>query len=178
MPLRNLERKTLWIVFGDHGEAFGQHDGNYGHTFFLYDENIRVPFLIAAPGLLSRQIRSRRVVSLVDTAPTVLDLIGVRAPQSYQGRSMVSADSRMALFFADYSLRLLGLRDGPLKFIYQVDDARAKLFNVDDDPRETIDLSKRQVERTRWYAQNLRNWSASQKQMLQSTTQIALIPNR
>src|SRR5262245_42375259 len=28
---RGLEQQTLWIVFGDHGEAFGQHGGNYGH---------------------------------------------------------------------------------------------------------------------------------------------------
>ena len=77
---RGLDRKTLWIVLGDHGEAFGQHDGNYGHTFQVYDENVRVPFLIAAPGLLPHQIRSRQVVSLIDTAPTVLDLAGLRAP--------------------------------------------------------------------------------------------------
>src|SRR5439155_26711168 len=81
---RGLDRNTLWIVFGDHGEAFGQHDGNYGHTFFVYDENVHVPFLVAAPGLLEGQTRSRRVVSLVDTAPTVLDLIGVRAPDASQ----------------------------------------------------------------------------------------------
>ena len=41
-----------WIIFGDHGEAFGQHEGNYGHTFFLYDENVRVPFIVAAPGAI------------------------------------------------------------------------------------------------------------------------------
>jgi len=33
---RGLEENTLWVVYGDHGEAFGQHEGNYGHTFFLY----------------------------------------------------------------------------------------------------------------------------------------------
>src|SRR6266849_4380725 len=32
---RDLEEDTLWIIYGDHGEAFGQHEGNYGHTFFL-----------------------------------------------------------------------------------------------------------------------------------------------
>src|SRR5439155_96356 len=60
---RGLDQKTLWIVLGDHGEAFGQHEGNYGHTFHIYDENVHVPFLVAAPGLLPGQIRGRRIVS-------------------------------------------------------------------------------------------------------------------
>ena len=38
---------------GDHGEAFGQHPDNFGHTLFIYDENVRVPFVIAAPGLIT-----------------------------------------------------------------------------------------------------------------------------
>ena len=77
LEARGRQQNTLWIVYGDHGEAFGQHDGNFGHTFQLYEENVRVPFLIAAPGLLRRQIRSERIVSLIDTTPTMLDLLGV-----------------------------------------------------------------------------------------------------
>ena len=165
---RGLEEKTLWIVLGDHGEAFGQHEGNFGHTFHLYDENVHVPFLIAGPGLVSHQIRSRQVVSLIDTAPTVLDLVGLRSPHSYQGRSMLATEARMALFFADYSLGMLGLRDGPWKFIYELDSGRSKLFNVERDPQEKINLSDRYVELAHWYVQDLRSWSANQKYLLKA----------
>ena len=82
---RGLEENTVWVIYGDHGEAFRQHEGNYGHTFFLYDENIHVPFLIAAPGLMRRQERVRKVVSLVDTAPTILDLAGHSAAAELPG---------------------------------------------------------------------------------------------
>ena len=105
---RGLDEQTLWIVLGDHGEAFGQHDGNFGHTFQLYEENVRVPFLIAAPGLIPRQSHTRRVVSLIDTAPTILDLLGLPEDDAYQGTSALSSGPLMALFFADYSLGLLG----------------------------------------------------------------------
>ena len=54
---RGLDRNALFVVFGDHGQAFGRHQGNYGHTLFLYEENIRVPYLIAAPGLITQQAR-------------------------------------------------------------------------------------------------------------------------
>lgn len=165
---RGLEEKTLWIILGDHGEAFGQHEGNFGHTFHLYDENVHVPFLIAAPAVISHQIRSHQVVSLIDTAPTVLDLVGLSSPRSYQGRSMLDPEARMALFFADYSLGMLGLRDGPWKFIYELDSGRSKLFNVEKDTQEKIDLSNYYVEQARWYMQDLRSWSANQKYLLKA----------
>jgi hypothetical protein len=62
----------------------------------------------------------RKVVSFVDTAPTILDLMGIPSRANYQGRTMLDGAPRMALFFADYSLGLLGLRDGPWKFVYEM----------------------------------------------------------
>jgi hypothetical protein len=77
---RGIAENTLWIIFGDHGEAFGQHEGNYGHTFFVYDENVRVPFIVAAPGLMHGQSRVRKVVSLVDTPRPSWISLGFRRP--------------------------------------------------------------------------------------------------
>jgi glucan phosphoethanolaminetransferase (alkaline phosphatase superfamily) len=160
---RGLEENTVWVIYGDHGEAFHQHEGNYGHTFLLYDENIHVPFLIAAPGLMRGQERVRKVVSLVDTAPTVLDLMGIPSRANYQGRTMLEGAPRMALFFADYSLGLLGLRDGPWKFMYEIGSGRAKLFDLERDPREISDVSAREAVRASWYGQVVRGWCGAQK---------------
>jgi Sulfatase len=160
---RGLGENTIWVIYGDHGEAFNQHEGNYGHTFFLYDENIHVPFLVAAPGLMRGQERVHKLVSLVDTAPTILDLMGIAPPKNYQGRSMLNAAPRMALFFADYSLGLLGLRDGRWKFIYEIGSGRARLFDLERDPREMSDVSAREVARASWYGQVVRGWSSAQK---------------
>ena len=160
---RGLDENTLWIVFGDHGEAFGQHEGNYGHTFLLYDENVRVPFIVAAPGLTHGQTRVRRAVSLVDTAPTILDLLGLETPAGYQGVSMLAGAPRMALFFTDYSRPLVGLRDGPWKFVYELDTARGRLFDLAEDPRERTDISRDHGDRAAWYAEVLTRWSAAQK---------------
>jgi arylsulfatase A-like enzyme len=160
---RGLEDNTVWVVYGDHGEAFGQHQGNYGHTFLLYDENVHVPFLIAAPGLMRQPERVRKVVSLVDTAPTILALTGIPPPPNYQGRTMLDSVPRTALFFADYSLGLLGLRDGPWKFIYEIESGRTKLFDLDRDPRELSDLAPREPARASQYSQLVRNWCRAQK---------------
>jgi phosphoglycerol transferase MdoB-like AlkP superfamily enzyme len=160
---RGFEENTVWVIYGDHGEAFHQHEGNYGHTFFLYEENVHVPFLIAAPGLMRKQERVRKVVSLVDTAPTILDLAGIPAPANFQGRTMLDGAPRMALFFADYSLGLLGLRDGPWKFVYEIGSGRQRLFDLERDPREMSDLSAAEGARTSWYGEVVRAWSSQQK---------------
>ena len=164
---RGLEEQTLWIVFGDHGEAFGQHDGNYGHTFQIFDENVRVPMLIAAPGLIDRPVRRQRVVSLIDVAPTLLDLIGEPLPNSgqrcpcYRGHSMLAREPRIAFFFADYSRGLVGLRDGRFKMIYELDSHRAKLYDLAEDAGERRDIAQRDPDRAAWYERNLRGFSAS-----------------
>jgi phosphoglycerol transferase MdoB-like AlkP superfamily enzyme len=159
---RGLDRDTVWMIYGDHGEAFHQHDGNYGHTFFVYDENVRVPLVIAGPGLVSSEVRVRKVVSLVDAAPTLLDLLGTPAPAdypaAYQGRSVLDGTPRMALFFTDYSLGILGLRDGRWKFLYEMESQRRKLFDMESDPRELADVSAREPDRTSWYAGVVRGW--------------------
>jgi arylsulfatase A-like enzyme len=102
-------------------------------------------------------------VSLVDTAPTILDLMKVEPPKNYQGRSMLDAAPRMALFFADYSLGLLGLRDERWKFIYEIGSGRARLFDLERDPRELSDQSDREAARALWYGQVVRGWSSAQK---------------
>lgn len=175
---RGLGERTLWIVFGDHGEAFGQHEGNFGHTFNLYDENVRVPLLVATPGLESAQRRSHQVVSLVDVAPTVLDLAGFAVPESYQGHSMLAPGARMAFFFADYSRGLLGLRDGSLKVIHAIDSERSSLFDLDADPLERVNLADRYPDRVRWYVRNLKAWSASQKARLANARPRAFADSR
>jgi hypothetical protein len=159
---RGLEGNTLFVICGDHGEAFGQHEGNYGHTLFLYEENVRVPLLIVAPGLIEGS-RVGRVASLVDLAPTVLDLLGLSAPGEYQGRSLLSAEPRVALFCTDYSLGLIGLRDGRWKMIHELDSGRSQLFDMESDPGEKCDLAEKLPERTAVYRDHLLRWAAAQK---------------
>ncbi|RLB45316.1 MAG: hypothetical protein DRJ42_30200, partial [Deltaproteobacteria bacterium] len=62
-----LAGETIVVVTADHGEEFRDHGGVY-HGFTLYEEQVRVPLLIRAPGLAPRRIAAP--VELVDVAPT------------------------------------------------------------------------------------------------------------
>jgi phosphoglycerol transferase MdoB-like AlkP superfamily enzyme len=160
---RNLEENTLFVFFGDHGEAFQQHEGNTGHSLFIYDENVRVPYIIAAPGLLRGPIRAHTTASSIDTAPTILDLLGLPIPKEFQARSLLDSDNRMALFFTDYSLSFFGLYDACWKYIYELDTTRSRLYDVCKDPDEKIDLSEQNRSRADAYRDHLQSWIASQE---------------
>ncbi len=163
LQTRSLAQNTLFVIFGDHGEAFGQHEGNYGHSLFLYEENIHVPYLIIAPGLAQEQVRVARPTSLIDTTPTILDLLGLPLSESYQSRSMLEGNNRMSLFYTDYSLSFLGLRDGCWKYIHELESGRSKLFDLCRDAGEQNDAAHRYPERVAVYRAHVRRWSAAQK---------------
>jgi len=166
LKARGLFDRTLFLIFGDHGEAFGEHEGNFGHTLFIYEENIHVPYLIVAPGLIKQPIRVKRVASLVDTAPTMLDLLGLPVPLEYQGSSLLDSPAQMALFYTDYSLGLLGLRDGRWKFVYELESGRAKLFDLATDPDEKKNLASQEPERVEAYRKHAKSWAAAQREMI------------
>lgn len=81
-----LLARTTWIVTADHGEAFGEHETEY-HATTLYEELLRVPLFIVAPGVAPRTVTEP--VSLVDLGPTILDLMGQPAPGHFMGQSLV-----------------------------------------------------------------------------------------
>lgn len=163
---RGLDARTLFVIFGDHGQAFGQHEGNYGHSLFVYEENLRVPFLIAAPGLITDEVRVARPISLIDAAPTILDLFGLPTPAGYQGRTALEGSSGVALFYTDYSLSLMGLRDGCWKFIHELDSGRSKLFDLCRGNAEVNDLSALHPVRVAAYREHLKRWAAAQRAVI------------
>lgn len=141
LQARGLDRRTLYVVVGDHGEAFHEHEGNFAHTLFLYEENLRVPLLFAAPGRFEGTRRARQLASTVDVAPTLLAMLGLPVPGQYQGRSLLEPRAGIVPFFTDQGLWQIGLRDGPWKFIHDVDAGRSQLFDLGTDPGERRNLA-------------------------------------
>jgi iduronate 2-sulfatase len=79
-------RETTAIVFTtDHGYHLGEH--GFWQKMDLHEEVVRVPFIISVPGM--KPGRSKSFVELVDIYPTCTDLLGVPAPDSVQGKSLV-----------------------------------------------------------------------------------------
>lgn len=78
--------RTIVVVTGDHGEAFGEHH-LFCHGRELWEEVIRVPLAVVGPGVAAKRIA--RQTSLVDLFPTILDLFGAPIPAGTHGRSLL-----------------------------------------------------------------------------------------
>jgi arylsulfatase A-like enzyme len=80
---------TIVVVTSDHGEEFEDHAGR-GHGETLYEELIRIPLIVHLPGQTKRRDVDR-VVSLIDVAPTLLELAGIPPPRTFEGHSFREA---------------------------------------------------------------------------------------
>jgi arylsulfatase A-like enzyme len=78
---------TLVIFMSDHGEMLGDH-GIYLKGPYFYEPAIRVPLIMAWPGVIPAGRRSTALVELVDIAPTLLDASGIDMYPGMQGRSL------------------------------------------------------------------------------------------
>jgi len=76
----DLERDTVVFFVADHGEALGDH-GMWGKGPYHFDSVIRVPFLVSWPGCTAPGSVRKGVVSLLDLAPTILDIASVPVPE-------------------------------------------------------------------------------------------------
>lgn len=85
---RGLRDKTVVIVAGDHGEELGEH-GRFGHGHSLWDDLLRVPLVMAGPGIAAGR-RIRQTAELTDVAPTLLELCSIPASHQHRGRSLAA----------------------------------------------------------------------------------------
>jgi arylsulfatase A-like enzyme len=157
---------TLFVIVGDHGEAFGEHPGDFLHGGRIYDTAVRTPLLLVNPRLFAGQ-RSDRVGNHVDLVPTVLDLLGIPKPPRHQGASLLRGyQPHMIYFYADWQRHYLGLRDGQWKYIYNVDRERHELFDLTQDQVEQTNLAYRYPAQVEAYAKRVRNWEGFYQELI------------
>lgn len=139
---RRLRDNTLLVLVSDHGEALGDH-GEDEHGGFVYDETVRVAWVLSCPALFAKPRRvDDRVVGLVDVAPTILELLGAAAPVDVDGLRLFTApvNPDRAIYLETLLTKdkfacapLYGLRRLSDKLIIA---PRAEYYDLRDDRRE------------------------------------------
>jgi len=131
----------------------------------MYEESLRMPFLVRWPGVIEPGTRSDAIALNVDFAPTFLEAAGLAAPTGMQGRSLVPilrgrapADWRTSMYYryyhdpGDHNPRAhYGVRTQTHKLIYFWKKDQWELFDLVHDPSELHNLYGQpgQEERTR-----------------------------
>ncbi|HSN25695.1 MAG TPA: sulfatase-like hydrolase/transferase [Kofleriaceae bacterium] len=149
-----LAKNTTVILISDHGEGFGVHPGEAGffHGMTLYNEVLHVPIIVRTPG--GKSCVRDDVVGLIDLAPTVAGLFGVKPPASWQGRSLVGALSCGEALPAkpayaemlpapewDHAAKSMITADASRHVYYRISDSRWELYDLAKDPDEKSNLA-------------------------------------
>ncbi len=122
---RGLDDSTIVVVSSDHGEQFGEH-GGMSHGGGVFTEVAHVPLLLRLPDAKGAGRRIDSAVSLVDVAPTLLDLLGLPPLPHAQGRSLTpllpeqeppTAYTRVIFTENDTPRGVLAIQEGPDKWI-------------------------------------------------------------
>lgn len=147
--LRNnrLYDRTLIALLSDHGESLGEH-GEDEHGFFIYNSTLHVPLIFKLPSGMGTPHVVRRLVGIIDVAPTLLDLLHLQDPLSrqFQGMSLASdilgkgAGRERPVYAETYYPRdsfgwseLYGISTGQFKYIQA---PRPELYDLLKDPQE------------------------------------------
>ena len=152
LEVRGLNKTTLVVVVGDHGEAFGQHR-QYGHGTALYEENLKVPLYFINPTLFHGQ-RKGDIAGMKDLSTTALSVIGVDIPNGWQGRNLLNTDSEETFYFAPWSDYLFGYRKNNMKFIFNETLNKTEVYDLSTDPGEKNNLIDQIAKEDMEYARN------------------------
>ncbi|WP_119299783.1 choline-sulfatase [Dongia deserti] len=147
LEVGGISDDTMVIVTSDHGDMLGERGLWYKMTF--YERAVRVPLLLAGPGIRPRQ-RIKEAVSHLDLLPTLAALIGARLEHRelagrdlspvVKGEAAARVDIRGEYLAEGYDAPVVMVRRGSHKFVHSVTDG-SELYDLARDPVELRNLA-------------------------------------
>ncbi len=165
---RRRRPQGVIVITADHGEEFGEHGGRY-HGTSVYEEQVRVPLLVLAPGAIAPGV-VHVPVQTIDLLPTVLGALQIPRPPRLRGRDLgpllqsppgaggEGRDEGLAL--AETEEQVL-LAVGADRLVCARKLGACRLYDLSRDPRQLQDLSGAQPARLQELRRRLRTLSAS-----------------
>jgi arylsulfatase A-like enzyme len=144
----DLEENTIVIYSSDQGWYLGDH-GWYDKRW-MYEESLKMPFVIKWPGVIKAGTVNQALISNVDFAATFLDMAGAANPGNLQGKSIVpllkgadGKDFRKSFYYHYYEFpgahsvaKHYGVRTNRYKLIHFYRNKDWELFDLQSDPNE------------------------------------------
>ena len=164
-----LTDTTHVVLTSDHGEEFGDH-GRMWHGETQYEELTKVPLIVRGPAAQQRGTTLAQMCSLVDLAPTLLDLAGLSQPGTFMGSSLlplIRGEDRIAeIVYSEFTdapdAERKAIRWQMMKYIEPNKQHQAELYDLVADPREQTNLLETAPQRAAELMAQLRTWRQKQ----------------
>jgi arylsulfatase A-like enzyme len=148
-----VRESTIVVLTSDHGESLGEHDYYFEHGANLYDPCMRVPLVVAGPGL-EKGHRTEVLATTLDLVPTILDAVKVSYPPGLWGQSLLAAargepSTDRDRLYGQNDRNQLGSWDARFKIVAVPAEKgfRYHLYDRQEDPGETEDAGPRMPDR-------------------------------
>ena len=152
----NLFDNTLIIFTSDHGDIMGDHNMAAKSNFL--EGSAHVPYIVVPPARYKlKGIKCDKLADLSDVMPTILDAVGIDAPDDLDGKSLLAAVQKPSAkkTFYGSSGEFFCVMEGSYKYMWTYSGGDELLFNLASDPMEKSNLINNSNEAGR--ASDLRN---------------------
>ena len=164
---------TLAVVTSDHGEAFGEH-GEISHSIFVYDTTLRVPLIVAGPGVRAGT-RIKQPVSVIDIASTASNLLGVGTFNSDGldlSAALAGTEPHSRTLYAESFAPLFDFGWSPLKSVREgdwkyIDAPKPELFHLASDASESTNRYQAERARATGLAEQARRYAGAETALTQ-----------
>ena len=150
---RGLREETLIVFTSDNGMNMGHHGvygkGNATFPMNMFEESVKVPFIVSNPTCVPQASVNSNLVSQYDFMPTLLEYVGIENPQadqlpgkSFAGvlrRAETAADSHIVVFDEYGPVRMI--RNWRWKYVHRYAYGHNELYDLRNDPAEAHNLS-------------------------------------
>lgn len=137
-----LYEDTLFVIVGDHGEGFGEHD-RWQHNNVIYEEGLKVPMLVHDPQRFAGGARVEGPANQLDLLPTLAGLLGYGVTGGdYPGSPLYALpEDRLMMASCYHEHSCMASVRGKEKYIHHFGNQDDELFDLEDDPRERKNLA-------------------------------------